>query len=108
MRQQLLTVWSDLSHVKLTEALDDSSPFRRFGGFLALEKTPKRTAFVRFRKALVVRTGQGAVRHNHAQLRAKAIRVKTGTLVDATIIASGVCQRSCPANSCRVLVLIYR
>jgi len=85
----LLSVWYDLSDVKLAEALDDRSSFRRFCGFSDLESTPERTAFVRFRKALAER-GLDKVLFDAitTQLKAKAIRVKTGTLVDATIIAS--------------------
>jgi len=85
----LVAVWYDLSDVKLAEALDDRASFRRFCGFSGTEATPELTAFVRFRKALI---GQGLDRllfeRVTAQLRAKAITVKTGTLVDATIIAS--------------------
>ncbi len=88
-KAMLLAVWYDLSDVKLAEALDDRGSFRRFYGFSASEPTPERTAFVRFRKTLVSRgldkTLFDAIT---AQLKAKAIRVKTGTLVDATIIAS--------------------
>ena len=51
--------------------------------------TPERTAFVRFRKALSARGLDKTLFDTiTAQLKAKAIRVKTGTLVDATIIAS--------------------
>jgi len=85
----LLQVWYDLSDVKLAEALDDRSTFRRFCGFSRSEPVPERTAFVRFRKALIAhgldRTLFEAIT---AQLKTKAITVKTGTLVDATIIAS--------------------
>ena len=50
---------------------------------------PERTSFVRFRKALLAR-GLDAVLFDEVtgQLRAKAVRVKTGTLVDATVIPS--------------------
>jgi hypothetical protein len=45
--------------------------------------------FVRFRKALVTQALDKALFDEiTAQLKAKAIRVKTGTLVDATVIAS--------------------
>lgn len=85
----LLSVWYDLSDVKLAEALDDRASFRRFCGFSRNEATPERTAFVRYRRLLIAngldRPLFDAVT---AQLKAKAIRVKTGTLVDATIIAS--------------------
>jgi IS5 family transposase len=85
----LLSVWHDLSDVRLTEALDDRGSFRRFCGFSALEPTPERTAFVRFRKALRARGLDKALFDAiTAQLKARAIRVKTGTVVDATIIAS--------------------
>lgn len=85
----LLSVWHDLSDVRLAEALDDRASFRTFCGFSRTEATPERTAFVRFRRALIA--------HNldrllftavTAQLKSKAVTVKTGTLVDATIIAS--------------------
>jgi len=85
----LLSVWYDLSDVKLAEALDDRASFRRFCGFSVSEPTPERTAFVRFRKALVAQ-GLDKVLFEQIthQLKAQAIQVKTGTLVDATIIAS--------------------
>lgn len=85
----LLSVWYDLSDVKLAEALDDRASFRRFCGFCGTEPVPERTAFVRFRRALI---GAGLDRAVFeavtAQLKAKAVTVKTGTIVDATIIAS--------------------
>lgn len=85
----LLSIWYDLSDVKLAEALDDRASFRRFCGFSTTEATPERTAFVRFRRLLVAhkldRTLFEAVT---TQLKSKAVTVKTGTLVDATIIAS--------------------
>ena len=88
-KAMLLSIWYDLSDVKLSEALDDRGSFRRFCGFSASEPTPERTAFVRFRKALVAH-GLDKILFDEItrQLKAKAIQVKTGTLVDATIIAS--------------------
>jgi transposase, IS5 family len=88
-KAMLLSIWYDLSDVKLAEALDDRGSFRRFCGFSAQEPTPERTAFVRFRKALVAHgLDKTLFDEITRQLKAKAIRVKTGTLVDATIIAS--------------------
>jgi IS5 family transposase len=49
----LLSIWYDLSDVKLAEALDDRASFRRFCGFSENEATPERAAFVRFRRLLV-------------------------------------------------------
>lgn len=85
----LLSVWYDLSDVKLAEALDDRASFRRFCGFASDEPTPERTAFVRFRRELVTR-GLDRVLFEAAtnQLDAAGVAVKTGTLIDATVIAS--------------------
>ena len=88
-RAMLLAMWYDLSDVKLAKALEDRASFRRYCGFSTNEATPERTAFVRFRKALIAQGLDKALFDAiAAQLKAKAIRVKTGTLVDATIIAS--------------------
>jgi len=88
-RALLLSIWYDLSDVKLAEALDDRASFRRFCGFSASEATPERTAFVRFRRLLVAhKLDRPLFETVTMQLKAKAVTVKTGTLVDATIIAS--------------------
>jgi transposase, IS5 family len=85
----LLSVWYDLSDVKLAEALDERASFRTFCGFSRTEATPERTAFVRCRKALIVQNlDRQLFTTIAAQLKSKAVTVKTGTLVDATIIAS--------------------
>jgi IS5 family transposase len=82
----LIAVWYDLSDVKLAEALDDRASFRRFCGFSGSETTPERTAFMRFRKELVVRHLDKLLFDCvTTQLKAKAVTVKTGTLVDATV-----------------------
>ncbi|WP_161807930.1 transposase [Ensifer adhaerens] len=84
-----LSIWYDWSDVKLAEALDGRGTFRRYRGFSASEPTPERTAFVRFRKALVAHGLDKTVFDEITrQFKAKAIEVKSGTLVDATIIAS--------------------
>ena len=88
-RAMLLAVWHDLSDGKLAEALADRASFRRFCGFSSSEPTPERTSFVRFRAELV---GRGLDRALFdvmtRQLAAKGVAVRTGTLVDATLIAS--------------------
>jgi IS5 family transposase len=93
-RAILLAVWHDLSDVKLAEALADRVSFRRFCGFSGSEPTPERTAFVRFRAELV---GRGLDRvlldAITRQLTAKGVAVRTGTLVDATLIASASIRR---------------
>ncbi len=88
-KAMLLWIWCNLSDLKLAEAPDDRGSFRRFCRFSASEPTPERTAFVRFRKALVIHGPDKTLFDEiTGQLKAKAIRVKTGTLVDATIVAS--------------------
>ena len=88
-RALLLAVWHDLSDVKLADSLDDRATFRRFCGFARTESTPERTAFVRFRRELV-RHGLDEALFDEvtAQLKARAVTVKTGTLVDATVVGS--------------------
>src|SRR6185312_14459394 len=88
-RAMLLAVWHDLSDVKLAEALADRASFRRFCGVSTTEATPERTAFVRFRAELIGR-GLDRVLFDAItrQLTAKGVAVRTGTLVDATLIAS--------------------
>lgn len=71
---RLLSVWYDLSDVRLAEALDDHASFRRFYGFLALELTLERTAFIRFQHILVSRSlVQLLFETITAQLKARAI-----------------------------------
>jgi IS5 family transposase len=88
-RSLLLATWHDLSDARLAEALDDRASFRRFCGFAAHEPTPERTAFVRFRRELVVRRLDRVLFEAITrQLEAKGVAVRTGTLVDATLIPS--------------------
>lgn len=88
-RAMLLSIWYDLSDVKLAEALDDRASFRRFCGFAQHEPTPERTAFVRFRRELVARSLDRVLFETvTGQLESRGVVIKTGTLVDATIIAS--------------------
>ena len=84
----LLAVWYDLSDVKLAEALDDRASFRRFCGFSANEATPSEPLCSLSTTPDRQRSGQTLFDAVTRQLRAKAITVKTGTLVDATVIAS--------------------
>lgn len=85
----LLAAWYDLSDVILAEALADRASFRRFCGFSRDEATPERTAFVRFRRALVE---QGLDRRLFEviarDLEARGAAVRKGTLIDATVTGS--------------------
>lgn len=83
----LLGLWHDLSDVKLAEALDDRRSFRRFCGFSQTEAVPERTAFVRLRRELIRRgLDKRLFRAVVRQLEGRGLVVKTGTLVDATVI----------------------
>lgn len=85
----LLSIWYDLSNVKLAEAPADRASFRRFFGLSTNEATPERTALVRFRRRLVAHAHDRALFEAvTAQLRSKAVTVATRILVDATIIVS--------------------
>lgn len=71
-RALLLSVWYDLSDVKLAEPLDERMSFRRFCGCSRSEATPERTAFVLFRRALVAHgLGTALFEAISAQLEAK-------------------------------------
>ena len=88
-RALLLSMWHDLSDVRLAESLGDRASFRRFCGFAASEPTPERTAFVRFRAELVRRGLDRALFEVVTrQLDQHGVVVRTGTLVDATVIPS--------------------
>jgi IS5 family transposase len=98
-RGLLLATWHDLSDIRLAEALDDRASFRRFCGFAAHEPTPERTAFVRFRRELVRRNLDRALFEAVTrQLEAKGVTVRTGTLVDATLIPSASVRHDAEAR----------
>lgn len=93
-RALLLATWHDLSDVRLAEALDDRASFRRFCGFAAHEPTPERMAFVRFRAELARRgLDRPLFEAVTRQLDGKGVVVRTGTLVDASLIPSASIQR---------------
>jgi IS5 family transposase len=95
----LATTWHDLSDIRLAEALDDRAGFRRFCGFAAHEPTPQRTAFVRFRCELVRRGLDRALFEAITrQLDAKGVAVRTGTLVDATLVPSASIRHDAEAR----------
>lgn len=76
VRALLLQQWYGLSDPGLEEALSDRVSFRRFCGLALEEPTPDETTLCRFRLALV----------------------KSGTLIDATLVEAAV---RCPPRSAR-------
>jgi transposase, IS5 family len=91
-KTMLIAAWYGLSDVRLAEALDDRASFRRFCGFSPHEATPERTAFVRQRKALIVR-GQGKAlfeavtrqlqANSHLRIIGSARHVAVGLRIDS-------------------------
>jgi len=89
----LLQQWYDLSDPGLEEALLDRLSFRRFCGFTLDDATPDETTFVRFRAALAA-GGLSKVLFEEAnrQLEARGLMLKTGTLIDATLVEASVAR----------------
>lgn len=93
----LLQQWYGLSDPGLEEALLDRLSFRRFCGFSLEDATPDETTFVRFRAALAERGLAekvfGEVSH---QLEMQGLILKTGTLIDASLVAASVSKPGGP------------
>src|SRR3954454_16428141 len=78
-----------LSDPQLEEALFDRLSFRRFCGFAAGEGAPDETTLCRFRQdAAESGVLEACLDEVNRQLAAKGLMLKTGTLIDATIIAA--------------------
>src|SRR3954466_13571283 len=78
-----------LSDPQLEEALFDRLSFRRFCGFAAGEGAPDETTLCRFRQdAAESGVLEACLDEVNRQLAAKGLILKTGTLIDATIIAA--------------------
>jgi hypothetical protein len=88
-KAMLLSIWYDLSAVKLAEALDDRASSAGSAGSRCRSQPRSEPPLFVSGRALVVHGLDKILFDTIAgQLKSKAIRVKTGTLVDATIIAS--------------------
>jgi IS5 family transposase len=87
----LLQQWYRLSDPGLEEALSDRLSFRRFCGFSLSDTTPDETTFVRFREALVRNElSEALFEEANRQLEARGLILKTGTLMDASIVEASV------------------
>lgn len=87
LRCLLLGVWHGLSDPALEAQIRDRLSFRRFAGFSLSDRTPDHSTLWRFREALG-RDGldETIFSQINAQLEAKSLIVKRGTLVDATFL----------------------
>lgn len=94
----LLQQWHGLSDPGLEEALSDRVSFRRFCGFALDEPTPDETTFCRFRSDLA-RAGLGEALFAEVarQLDAAGLVIRTGTLIDASLVQAAV--RAPPSGS---------
>jgi IS5 family transposase len=92
VRALLLQQWYGLSDPGLEEALSDRVSFRRFCGLALDQGTPDETTLCRFRNALK-EAGLGEVLFEEVQrqLDQAGFMVKSGTLIDASLVQSAVC-----------------
>ncbi len=91
----LLQQWYGLSDPGLEEALLDRLSFRLFCGFSLEDATPDETTFVRFRAALAERgIAEKLFGEVGRQLDGHGLVLKTGTLIDASLIEASVARPS--------------
>lgn len=91
LKALLLQRWYSLSDEGLEEALSDRLSFRRFCGFALDDETPDAKTVCRFRLALVAAgLPERLFAELDRQLEAKGLFVKSGTLIDASLIEADV------------------
>jgi IS5 family transposase len=87
----LLQQWYGLSDPGLEEALSDRVSFRRFCGLALEEATPDETTLCRFRLSLAeAGLGEALFAEIARQLEVAGLMVKSGTLIDATLVEAAV------------------
>jgi IS5 family transposase len=85
----LLQQWYGLSDPGLEEALSDRLSFRRFVGLALADPVPDHSTLSRFRSELTRRGLEAALLAElNRQLDGKGLMVKTGTLIDASLVAA--------------------
>lgn len=89
LKMLYLAALYDLSDVALEETLSDRLSFRRFAGLALDQPTPDATTICRFRAEAIA---QGVIEQAFAaitaQIEARGLVLKKGTLLDATIVAA--------------------
>jgi len=91
LKALFLQRWYSLSDEGLEEALSDRLSFRRFCGFALDDETPDGKTVCRFRLALVAADlPERLFAALDRQLEAKGLFVKSGTLIDASLIEADV------------------
>lgn len=96
----LLQQWYGLSDPGLEEALSDRLSFRRFVGLGLDAGQPDHSVISRFRKQLRERGLDRALFEEvERQLQARGLLLKSGTLMDATVVSAAVKKPGGPAGS---------
>jgi IS5 family transposase len=89
LRCLLLQQWYRLSDPGLEEALSDRLSFRRFVGLALADPVPDHSTLSRFRSELVRRgLSEPLLTELNRQLDARGLMVKSGTLIDASLVAA--------------------
>jgi IS5 family transposase len=90
LRIYFLQLWFKLSDPQAEEAIYDSAAMRAFVGIdLGREAAPDETTICKFRHLLEThKLGDAILRAVNGHLQAKGVKIGTGTIVDATIIAA--------------------
>jgi IS5 family transposase len=92
-RALLLAQWYDLSDRDLEEALCDRLSFRRFVGLGIEQATPDHTTLCRFRERLnEAGLTVKLLALVNAQIEAKGLLLKRGTLIDATVVETAAAR----------------
>ena len=87
----LLQQWYRLSDPELEEALADRLSFRRFCGFALEDTVPDETTICRFRQALAAAGLEDKLLGELTrQLEKRGLILKSGTMVDATLVGAAV------------------
>lgn len=98
----MLQKWFNLSDPQLEEQLRDRLSFRRFVGLSMTDDTPDETTFVRFRQRLLAHQhGRTLFDRVLSHLRSQGLVLKSGTLVDATIIEAPLGRMRADGSSTR-------
>ncbi|HUE45542.1 MAG TPA: IS5 family transposase [Aestuariivirgaceae bacterium] len=89
----LLQSWYGLGDPAMEEALGDRLSFRRFVGLGLDEAVPDHSTISRFRSLLAKRgLAEALFAEVGRQLDAKRVTVKTGTLIDATVVEAAAAE----------------
>lgn len=96
LRIYFLQIWFDLSDPAAEDAIYDSESMRRFVGVdLADDRIPDETTILRFRSLLVEeRLTEAMFAEINGLLESKGLLLRSGTIVDATIIAAPISTKN--------------